>query len=64
MKEYNVPEKAICRKCSDFGGPCPHRNRVICPRYRRNNRLAGLLTSVAAIVIVLAISVLCNYAGE
>ena len=61
MKEYNVPDKVTCRKCTDFGGPCPHRNGVICPRYRRNNRIAGLLVSIAAIVIVIALSILCNY---
>ena len=64
MKEYNVPDKATCRKCLDFGGQCPHRGGAICPRYRRNDRLAGLLVSIASIVIVIAISILCNYAGK
>ena len=64
MKEYNLPNKATCRPCLDFGGPCPYCNGVTCPRFRRNNRLAGIIVSIAAVVIVIAISILCKYAGE
>ena len=64
MKEYDLPNKDTCKACTNFGGPCPHRNGVICPRFRRNDRLAGIIISIAAIVIVMAISILCKYAGE
>ena len=64
MKEYDLPNKAICDDCSNFGGPCPHREGLTCPRYLRNNRLAGLLISIASVVIVIAISILCNYVGK
>lgn len=64
MKEYNLPSRAICMACTNFGGTCPHRNGVICPRLRRDDRLAGILISIVAIVIVIAISIVCNYAGE
>lgn len=64
MKEYNLPNKATCRPCLNFGGQCPYRDGVTCPRFRRNSRLAGLLISIAAIVIVIAISILCNYADK
>jgi hypothetical protein len=60
MKEYNLPPRAFCKPCTTFGGPCPYCNGVTCPRFRRNNRLAGILISVAAIVIVLAIAFLCG----
>ena len=64
MKEYELPNKAICDTCINYGGQCPYCDGLTCPRYLRNNRIAGLAISIAAVVIVIAISILCNYVGR
>lgn len=64
MKEYNLPCRAICKTCTNFGDSCPHCGGAICPRFRRDSRLAGIIISVAAIVIVLAIAFLCGIEKE
>ena len=60
MKEYDLPCRATCKACANFGGPCPHRGGATCPRFRRNDRLAGLLVSITAIVIVLVMAILIS----
>ena len=64
MKEYVLPNKAVCKTCTNFGDSCPHRDGVTCPRFRRNSRLAGILIGFTAIVIVLAIAFLCGIEKE
>jgi len=54
MKPNNLPNKIICKKCSDYGGICPMTGGS-CPRFLYNDRLAGFCVAIASILIVIVI---------